>query len=129
MATKIPTPALTADAEVVEDLQQYFSTATSRSPFLEESWVRKEYELCATTLNTFEQVDDGRVLSDEEVQSLQKRKIDIRNVKELLELLLALPVQPLLNLSIDLLSEIFKWAALLNRPSWNLTLVSSHVQH
>ncbi|KAH8809568.1 hypothetical protein DL96DRAFT_1821835 [Flagelloscypha sp. PMI_526] len=147
MATKLPTPALTAIAgrsvlkpvrnyplievekEVVEGLQQYSSTATLRSPFLEESWLRKEYKICATTLNNFEQVDDGRVLSEKEVQNLQKHKTDIRKVKELLELLLALPVQPLLKLPMDLLLEIIKWAALLNRPSWNLSLVSSQVQH
>ncbi|KAH8823230.1 hypothetical protein DL96DRAFT_1616993 [Flagelloscypha sp. PMI_526] len=112
----------------VDGLKDYLSRATHRSPFLGESWLRKEYDRCIATLDTLKDSRHVLLLSRQQVQTKRNSERAINYALEILESLLALPVQLLPNLPVDVMDEIFKWAAAMDYPAGTMSLVSSHVQ-
>ncbi|KAH8809565.1 hypothetical protein DL96DRAFT_1717088 [Flagelloscypha sp. PMI_526] len=112
---------------IANNLRGYLSRATHRSPFLEESWLREEYDLCVTIRDAADS-EDHTFLSPTEIRILPNRASDIKNAIDMLGHLLDLPVRSLPDLPMDVMCEIFKWAALVDHPCWSLSLVSSQVQ-
>ncbi|KAH8824846.1 hypothetical protein DL96DRAFT_147302 [Flagelloscypha sp. PMI_526] len=116
------------EKDVADNLQQYLSRTVYRSPLLEEPWLRRAYGLCVTTLDAFEQRGRTNFFFHTETQTSLNRARDLKNVTEVLERLLALPVQPFPNLPTEILHEIFKWAAAVSYPPWQVSSVLSQVQ-
>ncbi|KAH8802304.1 hypothetical protein DL96DRAFT_766314 [Flagelloscypha sp. PMI_526] len=116
------------DKDVSECLQQYLSRATHRSPFLQESWLRLGHNLSVEHLDTSQRNNSSGFVPYREFRTLRNRVRDIKNTKVTLERLLALPVQPLPTLPVDVVYEIFKWAAVAALPSLKMSLISSEIQ-